>query len=96
MMVGRFETGKRRRVPVRSWVAAADQHAQALQQHRVEQPLDLQHAQADELRVRTQAGVLWMAMAMMVSTRLWLGGTVSKQRDVALILRLAHLIGRCC
>jgi hypothetical protein len=61
----------------------------------VEQPQDLQHVQADEIRVKTQAGVLWMAMAVMVSTRLWLGGTVSKQRDVSLILRLAQLIGRC-
>ena len=52
-------------------------------------------SKADELRVKTQAGVLWMAMAMMVSTRLWLGGTVSKQRDFSLIVRLAQLIGRC-
>jgi transposase-like protein len=80
---------------VRDWVAAAGQHAQAIQQEKVEQPLDLQHVQADELRVKTQLGVVWMAMAMMVPTRLWLGGVVSKQRDFSLILRLAHLIGRC-
>ena len=80
---------------VREWGAAAGQHSQAIQAALVEQPQDLQHVQADELRVKTQAGVLWMAMAMMVSTRLWLGGTVSKQRDFALILRVAQLIGRC-
>jgi transposase-like protein len=80
---------------VREWVTASGQHSQAIQAALVEQPLDLQHVQADEIRVKTQAGVLWMAMAVMVSARLWLGGTVSKQRDFALIRRLAQLIERC-
>jgi transposase-like protein len=80
---------------VREWVRASGQHSQAIQAALVEQPLDLQHVQADEIRVKTQSGVLWMAMAVMVSTRLWLGGTVSKQRDFALILHVAELIGRC-
>ncbi len=80
---------------VRSWLAAAGQHSQTIHAALVEQPQDLQHVQADEIRVKTQAGVLWMAMAVMVATRLWLGGTVSKQRDFALILRVAQLIGRC-
>ena len=80
---------------VRDWVAAAGQHAQAVQQTLVEQPRDLQQVQADEVRVKTQTGILWMALAIMVSTRLWLGGTVSRQRDLALIHRLAQLIWRC-
>jgi transposase-like protein len=80
---------------VRDWVAAAGQHTQALQAHLVEQPRDLQQVQADEIRVKTQGGILWLAMAMMVGTRLWLGGTVSRQRDLALIHRLAQLIWRC-
>jgi transposase-like protein len=80
---------------VRSWVAAAGQHAQAVQHERVEQPLELQHVQADEVRVKTQGGIIWMAMALMVSTRLWLGGTVSRQRNFSLIVRLAQLIRRC-
>jgi transposase-like protein len=80
---------------VRHWIAATGQHAQAIQQELVEQPRNLQQVQADEIRVKTQHGVLWMAMAIMVSTRLWLGGTVSRQRDLALIHRLAQLIWRC-
>jgi transposase-like protein len=80
---------------VRAWVKASGEHAQVIQAALVEQPLDLQHVQADEIRVKTQAGVLWMALALMVSTRLWLGGTISKQRDFSLILALAELIGRC-
>jgi transposase-like protein len=80
---------------VRAWVAAAGHHAQGIQQTLVEQPRDLQQVQADEIRVKTQAGILWMAMALMVSTRLWLGGTLSRHRDLALIHRLAQLIWRC-
>ncbi len=80
---------------VQDWVAAAGQHAHALQQALVEQPRDLAQVQADEIRVKTQTGIVWMAMALMVSTRLWLGGTVSRQRDGALIHRLAQLIWRC-
>jgi transposase-like protein len=80
---------------VRDWVAAAGQHTHTIQEHLVEQPRDLQQVQADEIRVKTQTGVLWMALALMVSTRLWLGGTVSRQRDGVLIQRLAQLIWRC-
>ena len=32
---------------------------------------------------------MWMALAMMVKTRLWLGGEVSAQRDMPLIRRLS-------
>jgi hypothetical protein len=34
--------------------------------------------QADELRVKQQGCIVWMALAMMVQTRLWLGGEVSE------------------
>ena len=80
---------------VRDWITAAGQHAQAIQAHLVEQPRDLQQVQADEIRVKTQRGILWMALALMVGTRLWLGGTVSRQRDLPLILRLGQVVG-CC
>jgi len=36
-----------------------------------------------------------MAMAMMVKTRLWLGGEVSAQRDLSLIRRLIQRVRRC-
>jgi hypothetical protein len=36
-----------------------------------------------------------MAMAMMVATRLWLGGVVSTKRDQALIEKLVDLVRRC-
>ena len=47
-----------------------------------------QQVQADEIKAKTQGGSVWMAMAMMVSTRLWLGGVISPTRDYALIEQL--------
>ena len=57
--------------------------------------LDLVHVQADEMRVRMQGGILWLAIAIMVDTRLWLGGVVSAHRDKALIGQLANMVRAC-
>jgi hypothetical protein len=51
--------------------------------------------QADERRVKKQGGIVWMALAMMVKTRWWLGGEVSEQRDLPLIRRLLERGKRC-
>jgi hypothetical protein len=51
--------------------------------------------QADELRVKMQGAIVWMAMAVMVTTRLWLGGEVSPHRDLSLIRRLMQRVRRC-
>jgi transposase-like protein len=80
---------------VRDWLEAAGLHAEAVHQEQVVQPRDLGQVQADEVRVRTQCGIVWMAMALMVPTRLWLGGVISTRRDQALITRLAQLIAAC-
>jgi transposase-like protein len=77
---------------VRDWLEAAGRHAEVIHHDQVVQPRDLGQVQADEVRVTTQCGVVWMAMAIMVSTRLWLGGAVSTQRDQRLIKRLVALI----
>ncbi len=58
--------------------------------------VDLQHVQADEIRVKGHRMVAWMAMALMVSTRLWLGGVVSPQRDRTLADRLLQHVRACC
>src|SRR6266852_9726241 len=68
---------------------------QAVQEHLVEQPRDLGQVQADEIRVKRQGGIVWIALAMMVSTRLWLAGEVSAQRDMALIRRLIERVRSC-
>jgi IS1 family transposase len=80
---------------VAGWVARGGAQGQAVQEHLVEQPRDLGQVQADEIRVKKQGGIVWMALAMMVCTRLWLGGEVSEQRDMSLIRRLIERVRRC-
>ena len=80
---------------VADWWARSGRQGQAVHEYVVEQPRDLGQVQADELRVKKQHGVVWMAMAMMVKTRLWLGGEVSEQRALPLIRRLTERVRRC-
>ena len=80
---------------IRRWVQVAGTHAQAVHTELVQQPRDLAHVQAEEIRVRAQGRIFWMALALMVSTRLWLGGVVSPTRDRALINQLAGQIRAC-
>jgi len=80
---------------VADWVRRAGVQGQAVQEHVVEHPRDLGQVQGDEIRVKKQGGVGWMALAMMVSTRLWLAGEVSEQRDMALIRRLIERVRAC-
>lgn len=78
---------------VKGWWQRAGQHCQAVHQHLVgPSQLDLQQVQADEIKVKTQGGVIWMAMAMMVSSRLWLGGVISPKRDMHLIQSLVDQV----
>ena len=80
---------------VAAWWARSGRQGQTVHEYLVEQPRDLGQVQADELRVKKQGGIVWMALAMMVKTRLWLGGEVSEQRDLPLIRRLIARVRRC-
>jgi transposase-like protein len=80
---------------VAAWWARAGQQGQTVQEYVVEQPRDLGHVQADEIRVKTQGNIVWLALAMMVRTRLWLAGEISEQRDMPLIRRLIERLRRC-
>src|SRR5437867_5791599 len=80
---------------VAAWWARSGRQGQAVQEYLVEQPRDLGQVQADEIRVKKQGGIVWMALAMMVKTRLWLGGEVSERRDLPLIRRLIERVRRC-
>lgn len=78
---------------IKSWWRRAGQQCEAVHEHLIGQsPMDLQHVQADEIKAKIQGGSLWLAMAIMVPTRLWLGGAVSHKRDFALIQSLADRI----
>ena len=81
---------------VAAWLTRAGQHCQQVHQHVVQQgQVDLQHVQADELWVKLVGRRVWMAMAMAVPSRLWLGGVISPHRDLVLITTLVQLIRAC-
>jgi transposase-like protein len=78
---------------IKNWWQRAGTHCQKVHEHMVGQSrFDLGQVQADEIKVKIQGGSVWMALAMMVSTRLWLGGAISTHRDQALIQQLADQI----
>jgi hypothetical protein len=80
---------------VRAWVAAAGEHCERFHREHVQQPRPLGQVQADELRAKVQGQVLWLAMAIAVPFRLWLGGAVSAHRDRLLIRTLAEQVRTC-
>jgi hypothetical protein len=81
---------------VARWFLEAGRHCQRIHEHRVEQgQVDLQHVQADELWVKQVGGRVWMALALAVPSRLWLGGVISRQRDLPLITRLVQRVLAC-
>lgn len=81
---------------VAAWLKGAGEHCQRVHDHVVlGTPQDLGQVQADELRVRLQRGVGWLASAIAVPTRLWLGGGVSPRRDSHLVMDLAQQVRAC-
>ena len=80
---------------VADWANRAGKHCQQVHKHLVQIPRDLGQVQADEIRVKHQNGIAWLAMAITVSTRLWLGGAVSACRDANLIVSLIEQVRDC-
>ena len=80
---------------VASWQQRAGVHCEQVHQHLVQQPQDLGQVQADEIRVKHQGGVAWLAMAIVVPSRLWVAGAVSRCRDGALIRYLIGQVRQC-
>lgn len=93
-IVHAFELDER---TVASWRERAGQHCQQVHQTVVQQEqLDLVHVQADEIRVKGRKMIGWMGLAMMVSTRFWLGGVVQVTRERKLADRLLSQVRACC
>src|SRR3954447_23882171 len=81
---------------VAAWQQQAGQHCQRVHAHVVQQgQVDLQHVQADEMWVKMIGRRVWMAMAMAVPSRLWLGGVISPRRDLVLITTLVRMVRSC-
>lgn len=80
---------------VADWRERAGRHGQHFHEHHVlNGQVDMGHVQADELFVKAVAQRPWMAMAMAVPSRLWLGGVISPRRDLSLILTVVQLVRR--
>ena len=80
---------------VAAWWARAGQQRPAVPEALVERPRALGQVHADELRVTNQGGIVWRALAIRGTTRLWRGGEGSAPRDRPLSRRLIKR-GRCC
>jgi transposase-like protein len=81
---------------VARWEREAGMQCQRVHEHVVEAGrVELGQVQADELRVRVVGGVMWLAGALAVESRLWLGGVVSMRRDRDLIRRLLSRVRAC-
>ena len=80
---------------VARWLARTGVQGQAVQEHLGESPRDLGQGQADERGVKKPGGIVWLALAMMVTTRWWLAGEVSEHRGMALIRRLIARVRAC-
>ncbi len=73
----------------------AGHHGLRLHEHVVLRgEVDSGHVQADELSVEAVGRRLWMAMAMAVPSRLWLGGVIRARRDLALITAVVQMVRR--
>jgi transposase-like protein/IS1 family transposase len=92
-IVHTFELDER---TVANWRERAGIHCEAIHKEKIERGiLDLIHVQADEIWVKMKGTVVWVALAIMVPTRLWIAGEVSKKRDSDLIDNLMRQVRRC-
>jgi len=80
------------------WLSQAGTHCEGVHEKLVSHgQLELGQIQADELKVKTYLGTIWLGLVMQVKTRLWLGGAVDKQRGKRLlkgVLSYAQQAGR--
>ena len=81
---------------IHRWQLMSGQQCQRLHEHTVQAGgVPLAQVQADELRVRVVGGVMWLASALSVTSRLWLGGAVRVRRERGLIRTLLEGVRAC-
>ena len=81
---------------VARWQREAGSQCKRAHEHLVEAGrVRLLQVQADEIRVKAVGGVYWLASAMEVRSRLWLGSVISRHRDKELIRGLLIRVRRC-
>jgi transposase-like protein/IS1 family transposase len=81
---------------VADWQRRAGEHCQQVHQAIVQHgQVQSHHVQADEIRAKGRKLVMWLALAIDASSRLWLAGVVSLQRDRALADTLMQHVRLC-
>jgi transposase-like protein len=81
---------------VQDWTQRAGEHCRHVHEDMIEAgQVEAGQVQADELWVKLVARKVWMALALAVPSRLWLGGVISVHRDGELIRELAVGVRRC-
>ena len=81
---------------VARWQRESGAQCRRVHEHLVEAgKVALLQVQADEIRVKAVGGIYWLASAMEVRSRLWLGSVISRQRDGQLIGGLVVRVRRC-
>lgn len=81
---------------IHRWQQESGRQCRRLHEHLVQAgEVLLAQVQADELRVRVVGGAVWLASAVSVTSRLWLGGAVQTRRDRGLIRSLLERVRAC-
>ena len=89
-IVGAFGFDER---TVAHWQLLAGQQCERMHEHWTkEHPVEVGHAQADELSIKVVGRRLWMGMAIAVPFRLWLGGVIGGERDRPFLRAVMRLI----
>lgn len=76
-IVAVFEVDER---TVADWLHRAGTYAETFHHQHIRK-VDLQQVQVDEIRLKMQQQVMWIAMALSVGSRLWLGAVCRTSRD---------------
>lgn len=92
-IVAAFELDER---TVARWRRESGAQCRRVHEHLAEAgKVSLRQVQADEIRVKAVGAVYWLASAIEVRSRLWLGGVISGHRDGALIRALLLRVRAC-
>jgi hypothetical protein len=81
---------------VARWQRESGSQCRRVHEHLIEAGrVQLLQVQADEIRIKAVGGIYWLASALEVRSRLWLGGVVSKSRDRELIRCVLTRVREC-
>jgi transposase-like protein len=76
---------------VAAWLRRAGTQAEGVHHQHIRR-LDLGQVQVDEIRIQIQALLVWVAMAIAVGSRLWLGAVCRHERDKGLARQIITLV----